>query len=61
MHSLKYKRFTALDCKDIGIKKSELVAKIQSFWKMKLWNSVVLQDLNTVPEFLRLNGVTGKV
>ena len=29
MHSLKYKRSTALDCKGNGIRKSEFVAKIQ--------------------------------
>ena len=29
IHSLKYLRFTTLGCKDIGIRKSEFVAKTQ--------------------------------
>ena len=31
IHSLKYLRFTRLDCKDIRIRKSEFVAKLNSF------------------------------
>ena len=33
--SLKHQRFTTSDCKDIGIRKSEFVAKTQFLYKIK--------------------------
>jgi len=38
IHSLKYLRSTTLGCKDIGIRKSEFVAKTQFLWLIKQWN-----------------------